>query len=90
MAPSASAVTTKLTRASVPRKFSRIRAAVFNTHELSLVYGSSTTLARWNVVNHSSSGRVSPPSAVNFVSRAGLLATAADGSAPAHRAPMWQ
>ena len=67
-----------------------MRAAVLRTHELSLVYGSSTTLARWNVVNHSSSGRVSPPSEVSLVSRAGLLATAADGSAPALYAPMWQ
>ena len=67
-----------------------MRAAVRRTHALSLVYGSRTTLARWNVVSHSSSGRVSPPSEVSLVSRAGLLATAADGSAPVMRAPMWQ
>ena len=42
-----------------------MRAAVFSIHELSLVYGSRTTLARWNVVSHSSNGRVSPPSDVS-------------------------
>ena len=51
-----SAVTRKLTRASEPRRPSRMRVAVGRIHELSLVYGSSTTVARWNVVSHSSSG----------------------------------
>ena len=52
-ASASAAVTTKLTRASEPRRPSRIRGAVGRIHDDSLVYGSSTTLARWNVVSHS-------------------------------------
>ena len=56
LASVSSAVTTKLTRPSEPRRPSRMRVAVGRIHELSLVYGSRTTDTRWNVVSHSSSG----------------------------------
>ena len=49
-------------------------------HELSLVYGSSATVARWNVVSHSPSGRGSPPSGVSTRSIGGFVATGSDGS----------
>ena len=81
-ASSCSAVTMKLTRASDPRNSSRIRTADFNTQELSFVYGSSTTLARWNVVNHSLSPRASPSSGASDSSSGSFVATASDRSDP--------
>ena len=59
---------------------SRMRVAVGRIHELSLVYGSSATVARWNVVNHSPRGRGSPPSGVSTRSIGGFVATGSDGS----------
>jgi hypothetical protein len=63
----------------------RMRAAGFSTHELSLVNGSSTTLARWKVVTHSSSGRDSPPIVVRVMSSATVPATVAKPRPPTPR-----
>ena len=49
-----------------------MRTAVCKIHELSFVYGSRTTEARWNVVSHSRSVRPPPDSGVRVRSRLGL------------------
>ena len=57
-----------------------MRVAVGRIHELSFVYGSSTTEARWNVVSHCSSLRASAPSGASMRSFGGFVATGWDGS----------
>ena len=57
------------------------RAAVSRIHALSLVYGSTRTETRWNVVSHCSRVRPSPWIGVRVRSSGGLLATAGEGSA---------
>jgi len=47
----------KLVRTLDPAKTARMRRAVGRIHALSFVNGSSDTLSKWNVVNHSWSGR---------------------------------
>ena len=76
----APAVTMKFTRACESRNSSRIRTAVGSIHELSLVNGSSTTLARWNVVSQSLMSRASAPRGRSDRSGGSLIATACDRS----------
>ena len=71
------------TRQSAPVKWVSTRPAVSSSHELSLVKGSTTTRASWNVVNHSSMARASPLIGASRRSAGGSVATAADGSVPA-------
>src|SRR5215213_1608825 len=82
-----SAVTTKLTRAWESWNALSTRTADLRTHELSLVYGSRITLARWNVVSHCSSGRGSEPSGASTRSAGSLVATASDRSEPCRAGP---
>ena len=77
---SSSAVRSKLTRAWHPRSSSSNRTADLRIHELSLVYGSSTTVAMWNVVSHSDNGRASPPTGCKLRSSASFTATRCDRS----------
>lgn len=77
---SSSAVIRKLTRAWHPRSSSSKRTADFRIQELSFVYGSRTTVAKWNVVSHSETARPSPPTGFKMRSSASFTATRCDRS----------